>query len=250
MTHHKLVCCFFLLLIFPLSILFGQPGEKAAIREVIEAAGNGAYMNNYAHWADHWSDQDILFHYASSSRHYLFHDWEALSGQMREKMEGGPAKELPFVERSNFQYRIDGNLAWIHFDQKDEDRESKEQRVLVKEKGKWKIVNMTAIEVSSFEKQGPIRRLLYFSYKDGTPRGEIELVKQKFQEMVELVDGMEKAVWMESSDVDSPYRYSLLMEFTNQSAVKSYESHENHQVAVDKWKLYGDHIIGHTYREK
>lgn len=238
------------LLSFYAASLTGQSVEEAAIRKVIEEAGNGAYTNDYNKWAGHWSNQDIHFHYVNDQNDYLFEDWPSLSAQMQENMKAGPSKELPFVERTNFQYRIDKNLAWVHFDQKDDNRRTKEQRVLAKENGQWKIINMTAVDVSSFEKNGLIRRLLYFSYKDDTPAEEIQLVKQKFQEMVSLVDGMEKAVWMESPDADSPYRYSLLLEFINEEAVKNYEAHPNHQLAVEKWKLYGGNIFGHTYQEK
>lgn len=240
----------FILLSFYANFLIGQSTEEAAIRKVIEEAGNGAYTNDYGKWSSHWSDKDVLFHYANESENHLYEEWSSLSAQMKEKMKNGSSKELPFVERSNFQYRIDNNLAWVHFDQKDDNRRSKEQRVLVKENGRWKIASMTAVDVSSYEKKGPIRRLLYFSYKPDTPAEEIQLVKHKFQEMVSLVDGMEKAVWMESPDMDSPYRYSLLLEFANETAVKTYAAHPNHQVAVDKWKLYGGKIMGHTYQQK
>lgn len=239
-----------LLFSFYSTFLPGQSSEEVAIRKVIETAGNGAYTNNFDQWAANWSEQDILFHYVYDGGHYLFEGWSALSASMKENMKAGPSEELPHVERSNYQYRIDGNLAWVHFDQKDDNRQSKEQRVLAKEDGKWKIVNMTAVDVSSFEKNGPIRRLLYFSYKPDTPLEEIQLVKNKFQEMISLVDGMKKAVWMESPDADSPYRYSLMLEFSDEEAVKMYEAHPNHQAAVEKWGLYGENIFGHTYQEK
>lgn len=234
--------------------LFSQTNskEEVAIRKVIEEAGNGAYTNNYEQWSKHFLQTDILFHYAYNGGHYLYQDWRALAAQMKENMSASPNQSLPYVERTNFIFRIDNTLAWVHFDQKDDNRLSKEQRVLVKENDKWKIVNMTAINVSSFEekpKAEPIQRILYFSYKEDTPADEIENVKNKFQEMVSLIDGMEKAVWMESPDADSPFRYSLLLEFLNEEALKSYETHANHQAAIEVWKQYGGTIWGHTTGE-
>ena len=101
------------------------------------------------------------------------------------------------------------------------------------------------------DKEGPIRRILYFSYKSDTPSEEIQLVKSKFQGMVPLIEGMEAAVWMDSPDTAPLYNHSLLLVFTNEEAVKTYEAHPNHQVAVEKWQQYGDgsKIIGHTYQE-
>lgn len=100
-------------------------------------------------------------------------------------------------------------------------------------------------------KEGPIRRILYFSYKPDTPSEEIKLVKTKFQDMVPLIEGMEAAVWMDSPDTDALYNHSLLLVFTNEDAVKTYEEHPNHQLAIEKWKAYGDgsKIMGHTYQE-
>ena len=240
----------FILLSLCIHFLNGQSAEENAIRKAIEAAGNGAYTNDYEKWSNNWSTEGILFHYATETEHYLFEDWPALSSQMKENMKDGPSKEMPFVERKNFKYKIDGNLAWVHFDQKDDNRESKEQRVLVKENGLWKIANMTAINVSSYVKEGTIRRILYFSYQPDTPKSEIQLVKEKFQEMVPLIEGMEAAIWMDSPDGDSPYRHSLLLEFKHEDALKTYEGHANHQVAIEKWKMYGDKIYGHSYRDK
>ena len=101
------------------------------------------------------------------------------------------------------------------------------------------------------DKEGPIRRILYFSYKPDTPAEEIQLVKRKFQGMVPLIEGMEAAVWMDSPDVSPLYNHSLLLVFTHEEAVKTYEAHPNHQFAVEKWQQYGDgsKIIGHTYQE-
>ena len=239
----------FFLLTFCVTSLPAQSAEETAIKKAIEEAGNGAYTNDYERWSSHWSEEGILFHYATEAEHYLFEDWTALASQMQENMKAGPAEKMPFIERKNYKYKIDGNLAWVHFDQKDDNRVSKEQRVLEKENGKWKIVNMTAINVSSYEKKGTYRRFLYFSYKPETPESEIQLVKEKFQAMVPVIDGMEAAIWMDSPDPDSPYNHSLLLEFSKTDALKTYEAHPNHQVAIDKWKIYGDKIYGYSYQE-
>ena len=176
------------LLLFTTGSLLSQSNEEATIRKVIEEAGNGAYTNDYQKWSSHWSEKDILFHYANEAENYLFEDWPTLAAQMRENTKSGPSPEIPYVERSN--------------------------------------------------------------YKTDTPENEIQLVKEKFQGMVPLIDGMEAAIWMDAPDANSPYNHSLMLEFTNEAAVKAYEAHANHRVAIEKWQQFGDKLYGHTYQDK
>ncbi len=240
----------FILLSFCASTLIGQSSEEAAIRSAIEEAGNGVYANNYEKWAANWSEAEILFHYANEAEHYLFENWSKLAAQMKENMKGGPSEQLPYVERKNFKYKIDGNLAWVHFDQKDDNRESKEQRVLVKENGRWKIVNMTAVDVSSYEKNGPIRRLFHFSFKEGTAEEEILFVKNSFQGMVPKISGMNQAIWMKSTDKDPFYDYSLFLEFAHEKALKIYEDHPDHKAIPKRAQSHIAKWLSHTYQEK
>lgn len=98
------------------------------------------------------------------------------------------------------------------------------------------------------EEETSIRRIFYLSYKEGTPTETIQTTKHKFQEMVGLIDGMEKAVWMKSPDADSPYQYSLLLEFANQEALHAYEEHPNHKevIKIGQTGIIAD-LYMHTY---
>ncbi len=105
-------------------------------------------------------------------------------------------------------------------------------------------------EAVSTEKKRPIRRIFFVSYLENAPASKIDSAKFLFQQMVQLIDGMDKAVWMQSPDEDSLYQYSLLLEFKDENALKTYEEHPNHQAIM---KL-GDGIISaflmHTYQEE
>jgi hypothetical protein len=45
---------------------------------------------------------------------------------------------------------VGDNVAWVTFNQNDNGRMTKEQRVMKKVNGKWKICDMTAVNVTSF----------------------------------------------------------------------------------------------------
>ena len=68
-------------------------------------------------------------------------------------------------------------------------------------------------------KNGPHRRLLYFSFKEGTSAEDIQFVKDSFQGLAQKVDGMTKAIWMECPDKGAEFKYSLLLEFDDSRGI-------------------------------
>ena len=229
--------------------LIAQPSEEVAIKRVIEEETEAAYARDHDEWAKHWFKDHAFFHYVSEEAQTLEENWAAIDAAMQPAFEGEPVEDAPI--RKNFQAKIGGDLAWVTYDQFSGNTHTKEQRVLTKVGDTWKIMNMTAVDVGSYEKTGPIRRILYFSYKPDTPPEEIALVKAKFQDMVSLIEGMEAAVWMDTPDADASYNHSLLLVFEHEKAVQTYEAHPNHQVAIEKWQQFGDgsKIFGHSYQE-
>jgi hypothetical protein len=99
-------------------------------------------------------------------------------------------------------------------------------------------------------KNGPHRRLLYMSFKEGTSAEDIRYVKDTFQGMVDKIAGMDKAIWMRSPDDDSEYEYSLLLEFADTAALKAYEEHPDHQAVAEKGGAIVAKLLGHTYQDR
>lgn len=63
------------------------------------------------------------------------------------------------------------------------------------------------MDVKSYERDFVmfIRRIIYVSYKDGIDLKKIIISKNKFYEMVDFIDGMEKVVWMKVIEFNSVY---------------------------------------------
>ena len=225
-------------------VLAGQSKEEMAIRKVIDAETQAVFSEDFEAWASHWYKDQVHFLYSDKGAVFQFDDWNTLAETMKENLGG----DLNF-QRTNFRYLIDGNLAWVSFDQKEKDQYKKEQRTLVKKEGAWKIVNMTAADVKSYERDPatPIRRIIYVSYKDGTDPKKITTSKNKFYEMVDLIDGMEKAVWMKATEPNSAYQYSLLLEFKDEKALETYEVHPNHLAVMEIGKDIVSGVLVQTF---
>ena len=109
---------------------------------------------------------------------------------------------------------------------------------------------MTAVDVRSFEKNGPIRRMFHFSFKEETPEEEILFVKNSFQGMVPKISGMDQAILGRSADEGSYYNYSLFLEFANEDALKTYEEHPDHKAVPQRTRPFIAKWLSHTYQEK
>lgn len=213
--------------VLTLSVLTGQSQEEAAIKKVIENATAAAFANDFETWAGYWAHEPyVYFNFSSKDGNWHYQGWENVSRVMRASMQESEPNQNP-VKRDNFTHRIEGNMAWVTFDQEDGMRKW-EQRVLEKKNGNWKIINMTAIGHSSWEEKGNIQRVMYFRFKPETKAGQIDEVKQLFTGLPAKVDGMVDAVWMSCGDANATYSHSVMLEFEREEAVTAYEQHPDH----------------------
>lgn len=61
---------------------------------------------------------------------------------MRSFMQNNPDPHLPPIERSDYVFHLQGNLAWVYFkNQEGQETAGQHQRVLRKENGLWKMIN-------------------------------------------------------------------------------------------------------------
>jgi hypothetical protein len=145
--------------------------EKEAILNVIETETRCFFEKNYVCWQNTYAHKD-----------YSTQIWNNDDGTINAKVgwdkireatetfiknNPGPGGTYPRVERKNILYTFFGDEgAYITWDQYNSDEEekifyrSKEVRVMEKEKGRWKIVNVSAfwdtkniIPVDSLERE-------------------------------------------------------------------------------------------------
>jgi len=97
------------------------------------------------------TSERCIFSFSSKTGYSIKKGWPEVSQHIRDYMRQNPDLHRPPIERSNFVYHMQGNLAWVYFDNREGELHGRHQRVLRKENGVWKIINMTAINESSYE---------------------------------------------------------------------------------------------------
>jgi hypothetical protein len=129
-----------------------EEAEQAAIRKVLDEETYYFYVRDYHKWVDCWSHKpDVFFSFTSKDGYTIKKGWEEISDYIGNFMRQNPDPHEPPIERSNFVYHLQGNLAWVYFDNREGDLYGRYQRVLRKENGQWKVINMTGINEASYE---------------------------------------------------------------------------------------------------
>lgn len=133
----------------------GEEAEKEAIRQLLDEETRYFYVRDYENWAHCWSHQeDVFFSYTSKIDYTIKKGWEALSEHMRQFMQDNPDPHLPPIERNDYVFYLQGDLAWVYFNNKEgEQTAGLHQRVVRKENSVWKLVNMTGIDEGSYRER-------------------------------------------------------------------------------------------------
>jgi len=130
-----------------------ESNEADAIMEVIAAESIAFWDKDFEAWSRCWSQTSYvrLTGWWAGGGITVIKGWDALSSQMKKLMTENPEPNptASRVRRENINLRVDGNMAWVTFDQYGEDTGDKrmdmpglsyETRVLEKHNGEWKIV--------------------------------------------------------------------------------------------------------------
>lgn len=136
---------------------FNEAAEKKAVLATLEQETACFYQRDYACWKETWAQTAYVFQawnnadgtYDSSV------GWQQVDERIgkfiRENPVQGGGSSHPKVERRNMVFKFYGdNAVYMTWDQYNSDREvknyklSKEVRLLEKQNGRWKIVNVSA----------------------------------------------------------------------------------------------------------
>lgn len=107
--------------------------------EVFEHHFSGMEVEAFSSFYDH--NENVIW---GNGLTYSFKGWKEVEKQIRPVMEQAPNPLEP-SEFYNYQISVAGNQAWATFDKKNKGSNrpvSKEQRVLVKKDGEWKLIVM------------------------------------------------------------------------------------------------------------
>ena len=137
----RLTFCFLFLLAGTL-VTVAQDSEKQAIIEVIEGEHQAACALDFEKFGGYYDQSDKVFW--GDGINYSLKGWDEVVAIVKPYFEQEPNPAEPAVFY-NYQISIAGNKAWAAFDKKKRGGSapiSKEQRILIKKNGEWKLVAM------------------------------------------------------------------------------------------------------------
>ncbi|MFN7117507.1 MAG: hypothetical protein ACK4TA_11960 [Saprospiraceae bacterium] len=136
---------------------WNEAAEKKAILATLEQETACFYQRNYDCWKATWAQTDYVFQ-AWNNDNGTFDastGWKAVDNRIgtfiKEHPVAAGGSSHPKVERRNMIFKFYGdNMVYMTWDQYNSDKEvkyyllSKEVRMLEKQQGQWKIVNVSA----------------------------------------------------------------------------------------------------------
>lgn len=136
---------------------FNEEVEKAAIMKTIENETSSFYKRDYEGWKQNFVQKDYAFQGWNNGDGTFDASvgWQEIDKRIAEYIKNNPVKaggsSHPLVERRNMAVTFfTDSLAFLVWDQYNADEEnkfftlSKDQRIMEKENGQWKIVNVSS----------------------------------------------------------------------------------------------------------
>jgi tetratricopeptide (TPR) repeat protein len=129
----------------------GDKAEVARAMQIVEKETTSFFKKDFEGWLSCYQQSPSAFHsYSDKQLVRQYEGWRNIARGAREIMEEMPSTPSRVVLRRNLNYRIMGDNVWLIFDQYMGDNVSKEMRLMEKVNGRWKIVLMSAVGVSSY----------------------------------------------------------------------------------------------------
>ena len=142
--------------------------EKEAIKAVIEEETNSYIDNDYDRFASTYVQDKTFIRLNASKDEYNYIvgwgynyivGWEEISLAFRENSEGNPDTLLYRFENSNYKIKVYPESAWAVYDENWYDKDGVltefniDVRFLEKVDGEWKIVYLSTINSTSYDKK-------------------------------------------------------------------------------------------------
>jgi tetratricopeptide (TPR) repeat protein len=165
-----------------------QASEEEAIKAVVHAQVKAFYDRNFDAWQALWiHDANVSRSIVQNGAYISQTGWDTISAQLSKEMKAEPTPVAAERTLDKFIVRRDGNLAWVFWDQqstfKDPNSKSatREYRVLLKDRGQWKIASQITLVSSSFEGPDAVENSInsagYALLEAGKPQDALEVLK-------------------------------------------------------------------------
>lgn len=139
--------------------------EWDAIRKVIDTETRSFFEKKYDKWSDTWMhDSSIFIIRAYPTSNSQMYGWNTISKNYKETMQNFPVfteeQILPYMNKMNYRYSINGNMATVSFKEgKTEKEATDETRIMVKQNGVWKTAGMTLIGTAEYNLKNAFNNL-------------------------------------------------------------------------------------------
>lgn len=140
--------------------LFGQKNEEQAILKTARNEADAFYRRNLKEWRSYRiQDADASFTFVTKDSYIYIKGWDSINTFITRIINNSKPTLYEF-KLLNPIIKINGNLAWLEFDQVsttpatdtiDENFQSHEEKILLKENGKWKILSQIGTDSESWK---------------------------------------------------------------------------------------------------
>lgn len=183
---------------------YAQKSEEEAIKKTLNQETASFFKANYADWANTWAHDSADYILRAGANNFQeLRGWNAISKEYKQDIKNmtplNDADLATYLNKYDYQFYINGNLATVRFKEGDKNPNNTETRTLVKQNGSWKILNYVLVDGGSYAIQNVINNMKTFAGKwvlDGKatsePESPAELQTLKF-DLKSTPDGLEQS---------------------------------------------------------
>ena len=139
-----------------------QSADAEAVKRVIRAETETYYQRDTAGWKRTWvNDSSAIRTFITSTSYSVALGWDRFGPSTIASIRNTPPQAVR-IDRTNYVQRIDGALAWAEYDERTNflgdtipPLDARQQRILVKRKGEWRILSAGSFVGSSYAKKSP-----------------------------------------------------------------------------------------------
>lgn len=181
-----------------------QKKDEDAIKKVLQEETTNYFHKNYDGWANTWAHDSADYILRTGANNFQeLRGWNVISKEYQQDIKNmtplDDADIATYLNKYDFQFYINGNLATVRFKEGNKNPDNTETRTLVKQNGAWKILNYVLIDGGSYAMQDIINNMKAMTGKwelDGRdtsePASPVELQTLKF-DLESTPNGLEQS---------------------------------------------------------
>jgi hypothetical protein len=157
-AHARPVVAALLMLIGAGRPLLAQNAETDEVQRVIREETESYYRRDADAWQGTWvNDSTAIRTFITGASYSVQRGWDAFGPGTVATLRKDPVPQPVRIDRTNYVVRIDGALAWAEYDERTNYPDAstppllaRQQRTLLKQNGRWRILSAGSFVESSF----------------------------------------------------------------------------------------------------